>query len=95
MTPDAATFAEPEAGKWLKKFYSVNENWESEDRRRLLAFARDLMNSDYAGHRVTFELFAQAPPFAHLNAVYRAFDWNVPLDFVRNAAGLSDKVMKS
>jgi 4-hydroxyphenylacetate 3-monooxygenase len=95
VTPDAATFAEPEAGKWLKKFYSVNENWESEDRRRLLAFARDLMNSDYAGHRVTFELFAQAPPFAHLNAVYRAFDWNVPLDFVRNAAGLSDKVMKS
>lgn len=95
VTPDAATFAEPEAGKWLKKFYSVNENWESEDRRRLLAFARDLMNSDYAGHRVTFELFAQAPPFAHLNAVYRNFDWKTPLEFVRNAAGLSDKVMKT
>jgi len=94
VTPDAATFAEPEAGKWLKKFYSVNENWESEDRRRLLAFARDLMNSDYAGHRVTFELFAQAPPFAHLNAVYRNFDWKTPLEFVRNAAGLSDRVMK-
>lgn len=95
VTPDAATFAEPEAGKWLKKFYTVNENWESEDRRRLLAFARDLMNSDYAGHRVTFELFAQAPPFAHLNAVYRNFDWKTPLEFVRNAAGLSDRVMKS
>ncbi len=95
VTPDAATFAEPEAGKWLKKFYSVNENWESEDRRKLLAFARDLMNSDYAGHRVTFELFAQAPPFAHLNAVYRNFDWKTPLEFVRNAAGLSDRVMKS
>lgn len=95
VTPDAATFAEPEAGKWLKKFYSVNENWESEDRRRLLAFARDLMNSDYAGHRITFELFAQAPPFAHLNAVYRNFDWKTPLEFVRNAAGLSDKVMKA
>ncbi len=78
-----------------EEVYSVNENWESEDRRRLLAFARDLMNSDYAGHRVTFELFAQAPPFAHLNAVYRNFDWKTPLEFVRNAAGLSDKVMKS
>jgi 4-hydroxyphenylacetate 3-monooxygenase len=95
VTPDAATFAEPEAGKWLKKFYTVNENWESEDRRRLLAFARDLVNSDYAGHRVTFELFAQSPPFAHLNAVYRNFDWNKPLEFVKKAAGLSDRVMKS
>jgi 4-hydroxyphenylacetate 3-monooxygenase len=95
VTPDAATFAEAEAGKWLKKFYTVNENWEAEDRRRLLAFARDLVNSDYAGHRVTFELFAQSPPFAHLNAVYRNFDWKKPLEFVKKAAGLSDRVMKS
>lgn len=27
-----------------------------------LAFARDLLNSDYAGHRLTFQLFAQSPP---------------------------------
>lgn len=95
VTPDSATFADPEAGKWLDKFYSVNENWTAEDRRRLLAFARDLMNSDYAGHRLTFELFAQSAPFAHLNAVFRNFDWKQPLEFVRKAAGLSDKVMKS
>ncbi len=95
VTPDSAMFADPEAGKWLDKFYSVNENWTAQDRRRLLAFARDLINSDYAGHRVTFELFAQSPPFAHLNAVFRNFDWKKPLDFVRKAAGLSDKVMKS
>jgi len=62
---------------------------------RLLAFARDLLNSDYAGHRLTFELFAQSPPFAHLNAVYRNFDWKKPLEFVKKAAGLSDRVMKS
>jgi len=30
----------------------VNEAWHAEDRRRLLAFARDLLNSDYAGHRL-------------------------------------------
>jgi 4-hydroxyphenylacetate 3-monooxygenase len=95
VTPDHATFADPETGRWLEKFYTVNENWSAEDRRRLLAFARDLMNSDYAGHRVTFELFAQSPPFAHLNAVFRNFDWRKPLDFVRKAAGLSEKVMKS
>lgn len=95
VTPDSAMFADPEAGKWLDKFYSVNANWTAEDRRKLLAFARDLMNSDYAGHRVTFELFAQSPPFAHLGAVFRNFDWKQPLDFVRKAAGLSDKVMKS
>ena len=67
----------------------------AEDRRKLLAFARDLMNSDYAGHRLTFQLFAQSPPFAHLNAVYNNFDFSGPLDFVRNSAGLSDKVMES
>ncbi len=81
--------------RWLEKYYSVNENWVAEDRRKLLAFARDLMNSDYAGHRVTFELFAQSPPFAHLNAVYMNFDWKEPLNFVKKSAGLSDRVMQT
>ena len=69
------------------------EDWVAEDRRKLLAFARDLLNSDYAGHRITFELFAQSPPFAHLNAVYNNFDFSGPLEFVQRSAGLSDKVM--
>jgi len=89
LTPDTATFEHPEAGRWLDKYYSINEDWVAEDRRRLLAFARDLLNSDYAGHRLTFELFAQSPPFAQLAAVYRNFDWQGPLDVVRHAAGLS------
>ena len=92
LTPDAAAFRDPEAGPWLEKFYTVNEGWVAEDRRKLLAFARDLLNSDYAGHRTTFELFAQSPPFAHLNAVYNNFDFSGPLDFVRKAARLSDNV---
>jgi 4-hydroxyphenylacetate 3-monooxygenase len=62
--------------------------------RRLLAFARDLLNSDYAGHRLTFQLFAQSPPYANLAAVYRNFDWEVPLRFVHKSAGLSDRVLK-
>ncbi len=95
VTPDSAAFADDESGAWLDKFYSVNEAWSANDRRKLLAFARDLMNSDYAGHRLTFQLFAQSPPFAHLNAVYNNFDFSGPLDFVRNAAGLSDKVMEA
>ena len=73
VTPDHATFETPETAPWLEKFYTVNENWAAEDRRKLLAFARDLLNSDYAGHRLTFQLFAQSPPFAHLAAVYRDF----------------------
>ncbi|MFJ5151188.1 4-hydroxyphenylacetate 3-hydroxylase family protein [Streptomyces sp. NPDC088353] len=92
ITPDAATFADPEVAPWLEKYYTVNENWVAEDRRRLLAFARDLLNSDYAGHRLTFQLFAQSPPFAQLGAVYRNFDFNGPLDLVKAAAVLSDKV---
>jgi 4-hydroxyphenylacetate 3-monooxygenase len=93
ITPDSACFDAPETKPWLDKYYSIDENWVAEDRRRLLAFARDLLNSDYAGHRLTFQLFAQSPPFAHLAAVYRNFGWNGPLEFVRNAAGLSKRVM--
>jgi 4-hydroxyphenylacetate 3-monooxygenase len=48
----------PETAPWLEKYYTINEDWRSEDRRRLLAFARDSPNSDYAGHRLTFQLFA-------------------------------------
>ncbi len=93
ITPDSATFAAEETRPWLEKYYSVNEFWSAEDRRRLLAYARDLLNSDYAGHRVTFELFAQSPPFAHLNAVFNSFDFRGPLDFAHRAAGLSDRVL--
>jgi 4-hydroxyphenylacetate 3-monooxygenase len=94
VTPDSAGFHDPETKYWLDKFYSVNEAWGAEDRRRLLAFARDLLNSDYAGHRLTFALFAQSPPFAHLNAVYVNFDFKGPLGFTRRAAGLSERVMQ-
>ena len=60
----------------MDKYYSINDTWLADDRRKLLAFARDLLNSDYAGHRLTFQLFAQSPPFAHLNAVYSNFDFD-------------------
>jgi 4-hydroxyphenylacetate 3-monooxygenase len=93
VTPDAAAFAAPETKPWLDKFYTVNEAWVADDRRKLLAFARDMLNSDYAGHRLTFQLFAQSAPFAHLAAVYRNFDWDGPLDFVRKSAGLSERVL--
>ncbi len=92
VTPDSATFEAPETKEWMDKFYGINDDWRSEDRRKLLAFARDLLNSDYAGHRLTFQLFAQSPPFAHLGAVYRNFDWKKPLDFVKKSAGLSDSI---
>lgn len=93
VTPDKASFDAPETKPWLDKYYTINEDWVAEDRRKLLAFARDMLNSDYAGHRLTFQLFAQSPPFAHLAAVYRNFDWDGPLDFVRKAAGMSEKVL--
>ncbi|AMM16661.1 4-hydroxyphenylacetate 3-hydroxylase [Burkholderia sp. PAMC 28687] len=95
VTPDAASFANPEISGWLAKFYTVNENWVSDDRRKLLAFARDLLNSDYAGHRLTFQLFAQSPPFAHLGAVFRNFDFDSTLGYVKKAANLSDRVVQS
>jgi 4-hydroxyphenylacetate 3-monooxygenase len=92
ITPDAAAFADPEAGVWLRKYYTLNDEWTADDRRKLLAFGRDLLNSDYAGHRLTFQLFAQSPPFAQSAALYRSFDFENPLNLVKDAAGLSDGV---
>jgi 4-hydroxyphenylacetate 3-monooxygenase len=89
VTPSAASFEDPETGPWLEKYYRIGDV-PAEDRRRLLAFARDLMDSDYAGHRLTFQLFAQSPPFSHLLAVYNNYDFEGPLDLVRKAADLSD-----
>jgi 4-hydroxyphenylacetate 3-monooxygenase len=92
ITPNAKAFDSRGSGEWLNKFYSLNDQWQADDRRKLLAFARDLLNSDYAGHRLTFVQFAQAPHFNHLAAVYNSFDFSGPLDFVKKSAGLSDRI---
>jgi 4-hydroxyphenylacetate 3-monooxygenase len=89
VTPSAASFADPEAGPWLNKYLSI-DGVAAEDRRRLFAFARDLLNSDYAGHRLTFQLFAQSPAFAHLLAVYNNYDFEGPDALVRRYAGLPE-----
>ena len=92
VTPDVAAFEAPETKPWLEKYYTLNDDWMAEDRRKLLAFARDLVSSDYAGHRLAFQMFAQSPRFNQMGAIYRNFDWDGPLDFVKKAADLSDKV---
>ncbi len=89
VTPSAETFENPEAGPWLAKYLAIGDV-SAEQRRRLFAFARDLLNSDYAGHRLTFQLFAQSPAFSHLLAVYNNYDFEGPVDLVRRYAGLSD-----
>jgi 4-hydroxyphenylacetate 3-monooxygenase len=89
VTPSAASFHDPEAGPWLDKYLAVGEV-SAEQRRRLFAFARDLLNSDYAGHRLTFQLFAQSPAFAHLLAVYNNYDFAGPMDLVRRYAEIED-----
>jgi len=94
VTPDAASFTAEATRPWLDKFYTINENWIAGDRRKLLAFSRDLLYSDYAGHRLTFQEFAQSPRFAHLAAVYHYFDWNGPAEMAREAAGISDQVLQ-
>ncbi len=92
VTPDSAVFDHPETKKWMDKYYTVNDEWVAEDRRKLLALARDLLNSDYAGHRLTFQLFAQSPPFAQSAAVYRNFDWDSTLKFAQKAGGMSNRI---
>jgi 4-hydroxyphenylacetate 3-monooxygenase len=93
VTPNVASFESEATRPWMEKFYTINDKWQAEDRRKLLAYARDLLNSDYAGHRLTFQLFAQSPPTAHLGAVYRNFEWDGALNFVKDGADLSDRVL--
>jgi 4-hydroxyphenylacetate 3-monooxygenase len=92
VTPDSAVFDHPETAKWMEKYYTINDEWIADDRRKLLALARDLLNSDYAGHRLTFQLFAQAPPFAQSAAVYRNFNWDQTLKFAQKAGGMSNRI---
>jgi 4-hydroxyphenylacetate 3-monooxygenase len=93
LSPDAATFHSPEVGHWMEKYYAIGERCDAEQRRRLLAFARDLLNSDHAGHRLTFQLFAQSPPFAHLAAVHNTFDFDGPRALVERSAGIPEPVL--
>jgi 4-hydroxyphenylacetate 3-monooxygenase len=91
LTPSAASFRDSGSAPWLTKYFRVGE-WDAEDRRKLFAFARDLLDSSYAGHRVSFQLFAQSPPFAHLLAVYNNYDFERPMDLVLASAGISKPV---
>jgi 4-hydroxyphenylacetate 3-monooxygenase len=91
LIPSAATFRQADPGAWLAKYLRVGE-WDADDRRKLFAYARDLVNSDYAGHRLTFQLFAQSPPFSHLLAVYNNYDFDWAMDLVLNQAGISEPV---
>lgn len=85
LVPSASTFAHPEAAPWLAKYFSIGKV-SGDQRRKLLAFARDLLNSDYANHRLTFQLFAQSPPFSHLLAVYNNYDFEPATDLALRAA---------
>ena len=56
LMPSKAMFDAPGGGDWLRKYFTIGEI-PAEERRKLFALARDLLNSDYAGHRLTFQLF--------------------------------------
>ena len=90
VTPGAASFRRSRDRPAGSRSTIASAAVDAEDRRRLFAFARDLLNSDYAGHRLTFQLFAQSPAFAHLLAVYNNYDFDGPADLVRRYAGLSE-----
>ena len=87
LTPSASQFANPDTSEWLNKYFAVGDV-EAEERRKLLAFGRDLLNSDYATHRLTFQLFAQSPPFSHLLAMYNNYDFEPATTLLADAADI-------
>jgi 4-hydroxyphenylacetate 3-monooxygenase len=90
VTPDTATMTDPRIKDIIEEYYSVGD-WSAQDRSKLLYFARDLLNSSYAGHRLAFEFFAQSPPFAQYNHLYSNYDFDRNREMVRRAANLSLK----
>ncbi|KQL44270.1 4-hydroxyphenylacetate 3-hydroxylase [Brevibacillus choshinensis] len=88
VTPDSATIADPQIKEYIDQYYTLDGGWTPEKRTKLLYFARDLLNSAYGGHQITFELFAQAPPFAQYMAAFNHFDLNPVRDMVTKAAHL-------
>jgi 4-hydroxyphenylacetate 3-monooxygenase len=89
LVPSVAAFRAPGPAEWLSKYFRVGDI-EAEDRRKMLAYARDLLNSGYAGHRLAFQLFAQSPPFSHLLAVYNNYDFGPAVERMAKSAGLED-----
>lgn len=94
VTPDMATMSDPQIQEHIDRYYSVGK-WSAEDRARLLYFARDLLNSSFAGHQVTFELFAQSPPFAQSAAAFKNYDLNPHREMVLKAAKLGSHLVNS
>ena len=95
VTPNDAAFAIEGPSSGWTKFYSLNQTGRPRTGASCWRFARDLLNSDYAGHRLTFVQFAQAPHFNHLPRSTTHSISPVRSTFVRNAAGLSDRVKGS
>ena len=92
VTPNAASFEGEGSGGWLQKFYTLNQNWQADDRRKILAFARDLLNSGLCRAPLGFRAVCPGAAFQPLAAVHDSFDFSGPLDFVRRAADLSPRV---
>ncbi len=87
LIPSKAQFDDPETAGWLGKYFAVGDV-EAEERRKLLAFGRDLLNSEYATHRLTFQLFAQSPAFSHLLAVYNNYDFEPAVELMKESANI-------
>ncbi|MFD2130032.1 4-hydroxyphenylacetate 3-hydroxylase family protein [Pseudogracilibacillus auburnensis] len=94
VTPDMVTMTDPQIKDYVDRYYSVGK-WSAEDRAKLLYFARDLLNSSYAGHQVTFELFAQSPPFAQSAAAFKNYDLEAHRNMVLKAANLAPHLVQS
>ncbi len=89
MSPTAG----PEEQGWLGRFHPPRGPGTAGDRERLMAFARETLDSDVAVDQELFRLAEQACDRAGLLAVYHAFDFSGPLDLVRRCARLSDAAL--
>ena len=63
---NVAMFESPETKPWMNKYHTINEHWVAEDQWKLLAFAWDLLNSDYASRQLTFHFLHNRPHLRNL-----------------------------
>ncbi len=78
-----------------RKYFTIGEIPAEERLQALLPWPVTCSISDYAGHRLTFQLFAQSPPFSHLLAVYNNYDFSGPRStWSPGTFGVADAVRK-
>lgn len=80
-------------GGWLGRFQQLALPWTLRDRRRLMAFAQEMLERNDAVDRRVFRPTNPELEGIGLAQIYHKYDFSGPLHLAQRCAGLSEKVL--